>query len=137
VKSDPFSRRLARAGLALAGLGFATYLLGVRADLLGLDRTAGIGVVQITVLLGGIALMTAGAFVYAYLTLRRGRPIRLPAQVGGRLMATGLVVAIAAGYADYLGIGRNYDHPYFGPLKALGVAIGVVTIAVGIFLYSL
>ena len=133
---SPFSSRLARFGLFLAGLGLAVYLLGIRPDLVGLDRTPGVGFVQITVFLAGLTLLTLGAYLFLYATRHRARALSLRVEVGSRLMASGLVAAFASGYADYMGIGSHYDHPLFGPLQQLGVAGGAVVIALGVYLYS-
>jgi len=66
-------------------------------------------------------------------------PRRLREDVGVRLMATGLVVAWACGFADVLGFGSHFgaEQPLFGVLQAAGVALGVGITVFGIFLYSM
>ena len=53
-------------------------------------------------------------------------------------MATGVIIASASGFADVLGIGSHYgiERPLFGPLQAAGVALSMLVIVAGIFLYS-
>ncbi len=137
MKPDRVSRRLLKIGLGLVGLGLLVFLIGMRPDLLHLDFTPGIGLLQITVFLIGLTFITSGAYLGLYAIRRRGRPPTLRATVATRLMATGLVTAYAAGYADVLGIGSHPQHPLFGPLQALAVAASVVIIGIGLVLYSL
>ena len=98
----------------------------------------GIGLVQIGVFLAGLSLMTLGTYIYLSATRHRGKPTRLRQDTGVRLMATGVIIAFASGFADVLGIGSHYglQRPLFGPLQAAGVALSMLIIVVGIFLYS-
>jgi len=138
MNRDLSGSRLARAGVAVVVAGFFVFLIGVFPDVVQLDLTPDIGVLQIAGLLTGITLMTLGAYVYMYATRHRAAPRRLREDIGSRLMSTGLVVACATGLADFLGIGSHFgaERPLFGPLQGWGVAFGVGIIVVGIFLYS-
>jgi hypothetical protein len=140
VKQTPgASGRLVAVTVALIAAGFFLFVIGLFPGLFGLDWTPGIGLLQITTLLLGITVMTVSAYVYARLTLPKAEPARsLRAEIGVRLMATGLVVAYGSGYADLLGIGSGgHGGPLvFGPVKAAGVALGVLVIAAGLFLYT-
>jgi hypothetical protein len=129
---------LARAGIGVIVFGFFVFVIGRFPGLLGLDITPDIGIVQIGVLLAGITFMTLGAYVYMYATRHRAQPRRLREDIGVRLIATGLVIAYATGFADVLGIGSHFgaERPLFGPLQAWGVALGVLVIIVGVFIYS-
>lgn len=129
---------LAQLGAALIGVGFVLFVVGIYPSLLQLDFTPGFGLLQIAVFLFGIAIMTLGAYVYVYATRHRALPRRLREDIGVRLMATGLVIAFGIGLADVIGIGTHFgqQRPFFGPVQAWGVALGVVTILAGLLLYS-
>lgn len=130
--------RLARFGVGLVVFGFFVFAIGVFPDLIRLSLTPGIGLLQITSLLLGVTVMTLGAYVYAYATRHRAQPRRLREDIGLRLMATGLVVAYATGYADVLGIGSHYgaERPMLGLLQASGIALGIFITVAGIVLYA-
>jgi hypothetical protein len=130
--------RLARLGVALIVAGFFVFVLGLFPNLVRLDLTAGIGLLQIGLFLLGITVMTLGGYIYAYATRHRARPRRLREDIGVRLMATGLVVAYATGFADLLGIGSHFgaERPLLGPLQAIGIFLGVCIIGLGILLYA-
>jgi hypothetical protein len=137
-RPDLGSSRLARAGVAIIVVGFFIFVLGIFPDLIRLDLTEGIGLLQIGLFLLGISVMTLGAYSYAYATRHRALPRRLREDVGVRLMATGLVIAYATGFADKLGIGSHFgaERPLLGPLQALGIFMGVCVIGAGIILYA-
>lgn len=135
---DINASRLSRLAVAIIVVGFFLFLIGIFPDIIRLGLTPGIGVGQIATFLFGITLMTLGAYVYAYATRHRAQPRRLREDIGVRLMATGVVIAYATGFADVLGIGSHYgaERPLFGLLQAAGVALGVFVIVVGIVMYS-
>jgi hypothetical protein len=138
ARPDLKTSRLARLGVATVVVGFTIFVIGVFPDLIRLGLTPGIGLLQIGTFLFGITVMTFGAYIYAYATRHRARPRGLREDIGLRLMATGLVIAYTTGFADVLGIGSNYgvERPLLGFFQAAGVALGVVVIVVGIFLYA-
>ena len=138
MKPEMRAGQLAQAGVGLVVFGFFVFIFGLFPGLLGLNITPGIGLLQIGVFLVGITLMTLGAYVYMYATRHRAQPRRLREDIGVRLMATGVVIAWATGFADTLGIGSHFgaERPLFGGLQAAGVALGVFVIVVGIFVYS-
>ena len=135
---SPGLSRLSQLGAAIIGVGLVPFLIGVFPDLVRVDFTSGLGLLQITALLFGIVVMTLGAYTYMYATRHRSRPRRLREDIGVRLMATGLVVAGTTGLADVIGIGTHFgqQRPFFGPVQAGGVALGVALIVAGILLYS-
>src|SRR5690606_37793015 len=108
--------RLARFGVGTVVFGFFLFAIGVFPELIRLSITPGIGLLQILVLLLGVTVMTLGAYIYAYATRHRAQPRRLREDIGLRLMATGLVIAYGAGFADVLGIGSHYgtERPLLG-----------------------
>lgn len=130
--------RLARTGVAIIVFGFFVFVLGVFPELIRLSLTPGIGLLQIFILLLGVTIMTFGAYVYAYAARHRARPRGLREDIGVRLMATGLVIAYGAGFADVLGIGSHFgaERPLLGPLQAGGMALGLLVTIAGILLYA-
>ena len=130
--------RLARFGVATVVFGFFLFGIGIFPEIIQLSITPGIGLLQILVLLLGVSVMTLGAYIYAYATRHRAQPRRLREDIGIRLMATGLVIAYGAGFADVLGIGSHYgaDRPLLGLLQAAGIALGLTVTIVGILLYA-
>ncbi len=138
MKPHSSPNRLAQAAVAIVAAGFVIFVVGLFPNLIELDFTAGIGLLQIGVFLVGLGLMTLGTYIYLYATRHRGQPARLRQDIGVRLMATGVIIAFASGFADVLGIGSHYgaQRPLFGPLQAAGVALSMLVIVVGIFLYS-
>jgi hypothetical protein len=138
ARPDLSTSRLARFGVATVVFGFFVFVIGVYPDLIRLGLTPGIGLLQIGTFLFGITVMTFGAYIYAYATRHRAQPRSLREDIGLRLMATGLVIAYTTGFADVLGIGSNYgtERPLLGLFQASGVAMGVLVIVVGIFLYA-
>jgi hypothetical protein len=121
-----------RLGVGTTILGLVIYLLGVDPGLFGMDRSPVMGFVQIAVLLVGLAFMCLGGYITLD-ALWNGSQKSILADIGLRLVATGYLVAVASGMADILGFGNHPFPriPYFGPLQAIGVIIGEVSIAVG------
>jgi len=138
MSQDLSASRLARTSVAIIVFGFFLFGIGVFPELIRLGRTQGIGILQIATFLIGITIMTGGAYIYMYATRHRAMPRRLREDVGVRLMATGVVICYVTGFADILGIGSHFDaeRPLFGAFQAWGVALGVLVIIVGIFIYS-
>ena len=135
-KSSPI--RLVQAAVAVVAAGLILFIIGLFPGLIQMDITGGIGLLQITVFLAGLTLMVLGSYIYLYATRHRAQPTRLREDIGVRLMATGVIIAYASGYADVLGIGSHFglERPLFGPLQAAGVAFSMFIIVFGIFLYS-
>jgi hypothetical protein len=138
MNRDLRNSTLARFGAVIVGLSFVIFVVGVFPSFFSLDFTSGFGILQIAALLIGLSFMTLGAYVYMYATRHRAQPPRLREDIGLRLMATGIVIAWATGMADVIGIGTHFgqQRPFFGPVQAWGVAVGVMMIVAGIGLYS-
>lgn len=130
-----YSRRRVTTGLLITLLGFGLFLLGARPGLFGLDRSPVIGFVQIAVFSIGLALICLGGY-FSLLGLWKDRPISIAADIGVRMVATGVVVAVFSGMADVFGFGSQVapEIPYFGPLQAGGVMIGQAIISIGFIL---
>ena len=68
--------------------------------------------------------------------IRNGHPNSLRSEVGLRLIATGYVFAVAASFADFLGIGSHaLPGISYGPLQVTGLALGVLVSLFGVILY--
>jgi hypothetical protein len=138
VKPTSTPNRLAQAAIVVVALSFVITLIGLFPNLINLDITPGIGLAQISIFLIGLAGLTLGSYIYLYATRHRAQPARLREDIGVRLMATGVIIACASGFADVLGIGSQHslELPLIGPLQAAGVALSILIIVLGIFLYS-
>jgi hypothetical protein len=124
-----------RIGLLLTLIGFFIFLLGAEPGLFGMDRSAVIGFVQITVFLTGMGIFCLGG--YALMNgLWNGVPKTILADIGLRLVSTGYVIAVVSGMADVFGFGSHISPaiPYFGPWQMRGVILGEIVIAIGYLL---
>lgn len=120
-------------------LGLILSILSLLADYIGLDLTPGFGILQMITLLVGLTCITIALYGYIYGRHRAHAPRSLQADIGIRLGATGLVLAYVAGLADLIGIGTHvqpaFERPFIGPLQLGGISLGLLCIAVGLFLY--
>ncbi len=123
------------AGMIITVVGFFVFLMGTSPELFGLDRSPVIGFVQISVFLIGLAIICIGGYM-SLMSLWRGHPRTISADIGLRLVATGYVISVAAGMADVFGFGSQPWPliPSFGRWQSRGVLIGEVMIAIGFLL---
>jgi len=128
-------RKRSFVGLATAVIGFFIFILGTSPELFGMDRSPVIGFVQITVFLLGLALISIGGYL-SLTDMWNGKIKTISADIGGRLVATGFVIAVASGLADVFGFGSQPwpQIPVFGKWQSRGVLIGEIIIAVGFLL---
>lgn len=128
------SRRI-RAGLSITLFGFFVFLLGVKPELFGLDRSPVIGFVQIATMLVGLAFICIGGYL-SLASLWPKQDKSIGADIGLRLVSTGYVLCVFTGMADIFGLGSQSlpDTPYFGPWQAYGVELGILVIIIGFFL---
>jgi len=124
-----------RLGLALTLLGYLIFMIGAEPVFFGLDRSPVIGFVQISVFLVGLGFICLGGYITMN-GLWYGHEKTILADIGLRLVSTGLVIAVVSGMADVFGFGTqpSPEIPYYGPVQALGVLIGEIVIAVGFIL---
>ncbi len=129
------SRIRLRASLIITLLGLLVFLLGAKPGWFSLDRSPTVGFVQISVFLVGLGIICLGGYI-GLLALWKGKNRTIPADIGLRLVSTGFVISVFAGMADLFGFGSQPPPqvPYFGPLQASGVLIGLIVIAVGFLL---
>ena len=94
-----------------------------------------VGFVQIAVFLVGLAIICLGGYI-GLLALWAGNQRSIPADIGMRLVSTGYVICVFTGMADIFGMGAHPlpEVPYFGPIQAIGVALGEIVIGIGFLL---
>jgi hypothetical protein len=128
----PYSRRRVRTGLILTLIGFVIFLIGARPAIFGLDRSEVIGFVQIAVYTIGLALICLGGYI-SLMAVWKDKTPSIAAEIGLRLVSTGYVVAVFSSMADIFGLGSHLlpNIPYFGPVQAAGVVIGITVIITG------
>lgn len=121
-----------RNGLIMTLVGFVVFLIGIRPQFFGLDRSPVIGFVQIAVFLIGLAMICIGGYI-SLAGVWNNTPRSIAADIGLRLVATGYVVAVFAGMADVFGVGSHPlpGVPYFGIWQVRGVEIAEGIIALG------
>lgn len=119
-------------GLVVTFGGFLIFLIGCHPQIIGMDRSPIIGVVQIVVFEIGLLVICLGGYINT-VALWRGKPLSIPADFGLRLVGTGYVISFFTGFADVFGLGSHKppNVPFFGPMQALGVMLGEVFIAIG------
>ena len=112
--------------------GLFVFVIGAKPNWFGWDRSPVVGFVQIAVFLVGLMLICVGGYV-GLAALWGNEQRSIVADVGLRLVATGLVVAVFTGMADVFGLGSQPlpNVPYFGPWQAGGVLISQGLIALG------
>ena len=130
-----YSQRRIRLGLITTLIGFLVFLLGLRPDAVGLDRSPVIGFVQVAVFLVGLAILCIGGYI-SLMALWKNETPSIIADFGLRVVTTGYVVCVFTGMADIFGFGTDPLPfvPYFGPLQAVGVQIGQYVIALGMLM---
>ena len=124
-----------RFALILTVVGFIVFIIGTKPEWFNLDRSPVVGFVQIAVFLIGLAIISIGGYLGLNVLWGAGERTII-ADIGQRLIATGYVIAVFAGMADVFGMGSQPrpDIPFFGPIQAIGVAIGEIVIAIGLLM---
>lgn len=124
-----------QSGLLFVFVGLFLYILGVKPDWFGADRSPIVGFIQISVFLVGLAGICLGGYL-SLNTLWNGMEKTIAADFGFRLVSTGYVISVASGMADVIGFGNQPSPaiPYFGPWQATGVMLGEFIIIVGLIL---
>ena len=127
--------RWAQRWMTVALLGLFVFLIGINPDLRGLDRSPVVGFVQIGVWLTGFAVLMLAAYATVRV-VRNGKPNSLRADIGERLIATGYTIVAVSSMADFIGVGAHrMPTIHFGPLQQVGLILGVVLCALGVFLF--
>ncbi len=133
--------RFAQVGIALGALGVMLCFMGLFPGVTGAEPTAGIGLVQVVMLLTGFTLLILGALVYLKFTFYLEVPSTLVQQLGTRLALTGILFAALAGLADILGFGTHIRDDvadiFFGQLQMIGILASFALSSLGVLVYVL
>lgn len=138
MKAKPFSKTKKRWMIIwtlVAAAGSIIFLIGINPGFFNLDRSRTVGFVQIGMWSFGLGVCLIG--LYALICgLRNGRERTLRSDIGSRLIATGYVLAVAASYADFIGIGTHeLEELLFGPLQVIGLAFAGFICLIGLVLF--
>ena len=134
IRNYDFPHTAIRGSLITVLVGIFTLVLGLRPDLVGADRGLYIGFLQIVMILIGIALLAIGSYstLNAFWTCTDKS---LPADIGSRLIMTGLVICAFTALADAFGFGTNPPPSVIlGTLQSQGVMIGMGIIILGLLM---
>ena len=127
--------------IIIGTLGVVIALIGLFPGIAGLETTAGVGVLQVLVILLGFSVLFTGAYLFAKQTFYPGLPATLAQDVGIRLTLTGLLIAAAGGMADVLGFGSNpsteTSRPVLGNLQAMVFIGGILIASSGVVIFAL
>jgi hypothetical protein len=133
--------KYSQISITIGTLGVMIVLIGLFPGITGLRTTAGIGVLQVLVILLGFSILFTGAYLFAKQTFFPGLPNTLGQDIGIRLTLTGLLMAAAAGLADVLGFGSHpstpTSRPLLGTLQAIGFIAGILLASSGVIVYVL
>lgn len=133
--------RFAQVGIALGAMGVMLCLMGLFPGVTGAAITVGIGLIQVTMVLLGYALLISGALVYLKFTFYLDIPSTLAQQIGTRLALTGILFAALSGLADILGFGTHIRNDvgdiFFGQLQMVGILASFALSSLGVLVYVL
>src|SRR5258706_2886553 len=134
--------KLSQAGIAISLLGGVVALIGLFPSVIGLEQAAGIGILQILVILAGFSILIFGAYMFVQSAYYPGVRHNLAQQIAVRLSMTGLIIASASGLADVLGfgshpVGQEGQRPLLGTWQATGVLGGFLIAALGVLIFVL
>lgn len=133
--------RFAQVGVALGAMGVMLCLMGLFPGVTGAAITVGIGLIQVTMVLLGYALLILGALVYLKFTFYLDIPSTLAQQIGTRLALTGILFAALSGLADILGFGTHIRNDvgdiFFGQLQMVGILASFALSSLGVLVYVL
>ena len=133
--------RFAQVGIALGALGVMLCLMGLFPGVTGAKPTAGIGLVQVIMVLVGYSLLIMGALVYLKYTFYLDVPSTLVQQIGTRLALTGILFAALSGLADLFGFGTHIRDDvvdiFFGQLQMVGILASFGMSSLGVLIYVL
>jgi hypothetical protein len=133
--------KLSQVGIAVAVLGGVVTLIGLFPSVTGLEPSAGVGVLQIMVILNGFAILIFGVYIFVQATYYPGVKHNLAQQIGLRLSMTGLVISVVSGLADVLGYGSQPpgpdQRPFLGAWQTVGLIGGFIIASLGVIIFVL
>jgi hypothetical protein len=134
-------QRYSEISITVGALGIVITLIGLFPGIVGLEAAAGVGVLQVLVILLGFSILFASAFFFVKKAFYDGQPATLAQEIGVRLTLTGLLIAGAAGLADVLGFGSHPStpstRPFLGRLQAIVFIGGILLASSGVLVYAL
>lgn len=133
---------IAHISILIGTLGIVLALIGLFPSITGIEPKAGIGVLQIILIILGLTLLVIAALVFVKISFYHSVGRNLAQDIAMRLSLTGLLMSGAAGLADVLGFGSHSpgmeeNLPYLGPWQALGMALGFTIASVGVLIFAL
>lgn len=133
-------RQFGQIGIMLGALGIVIALMGLFPGVTGIEETAGIGIVQVFMLLAGYGMLVIGAIIYIKYTFYLSIASTLGQQIGVRLCLTGLLFAALVGLADILGFGSHVRTEitdiFLGQWQAFGLLANLIASSVGVAIYA-
>ncbi|MCY4147239.1 MAG: hypothetical protein OXE95_14015 [Chloroflexi bacterium] len=133
--------RFSQVGIALGALGAMICFMGLFPGVTGAATTAGIGLVQVLMVVVGYGFLVLGALIYLKCIFFLGVPATLSQQIGLRLAITGILFAGMAGLADIVGFGSHIrdgaSDIFFGQLQMVGILASFALSSVGVLVYVL
>lgn len=138
---DNFAK-LAQFGIAVSVLGAVLTFMGLFPSVVGLEASAGTGLVQMLTILVGFTMLIGGAYIFAWAAYFPGLPQNLAQSVAVRLSMTGLVLGTVIGLADVLGFGSNppippVQRPLIGPVQSIGIVGAFLIASSGVLIFVL
>ena len=129
-----------QVGIALGALGGVVSFMGLFPGVTGADTTAGIGLLQVVMVLTGYALLIGGALTYVKFAFYDDVAATLAQQIGARLALTGILFAALSGLSDILGFGSHIRDGivdiYFGQLQMVGILASFGISSLGVLIYA-
>ena len=141
-QQDAATQQLVQFGILVGTLGIILCLIGLYPGITGVEAKAGIGVLQVMLIIGGMGLIIGGAMLFVKVGFYNGVESNLAQRIAMRLSLTGLLLAAAAGFADVMGFGSNPSSvtgetfPILGTYQAWGIVFGFITAAMGVLLFG-
>ncbi len=133
--------RFSQIGIALGALGAMICFMGLFPGVTGAATAAGIGLVQVLMIVAGYGFLVLGAMIYLKCIFFLGVPATLSQQIGVRLAITGILFAAMAGLADIVGFGSHIRDDasdfFFGQLQMVGILASFALSSVGVLVYVL
>lgn len=135
------SQKFAQLGIAVALLGGVITFIGLFPSAIGLEASAGVGVLQMLTILVGFSILMFGAFIFVQARYYPNTRHNLAQKIGVRLSMTGVVLATAIGLADVLGFGSNSplldQRPTLGPWQTAGLIGSFLIASAGLLIFVL
>ncbi len=133
--------RYGQIAILIGTLGLMLTIIGLFPSTTGVEAQAGIGLLQILVILIGLMLLVLGALLFVKIIFYPTVRTNLAQDIAIRLSLTGLLIAAAAGLADVLGYGSHSagdenNLPSVGAWQAAGMVLGFLVASIGVLIFA-